>query len=76
MSKDTGGYAFPIYPRSEGAKTSQIVDALGMTLRDYCAGQIAAAAFAERRARGDSHFDGVAYAAYAAADAMIAERLK
>ena len=74
MSKDTGGQAFP---RSSQCENESTIDAQGMTLRDYFAGQamikvldgfdyMAAEVQAETRAEY----------CYQIADAMIAERNK
>ncbi len=68
-----GGPAFP----SEQRYSSETVHVLGMTLRDWFAGQALVGLLASGVAaeRGQSSED-VAGAAYANADAMLAERAK
>lgn len=77
MSKDTGGPAFPRHaswsPSGEGYDCGDI----GMSLRDYFAAQVisACAEYHSIEAKFSNHANAAA-AAYAIADAMLAERAK
>ena len=72
MSKKTGGPAFPLY-RGQGYRND------GMTLRDYFAAKAMQGLLASPKEipnGQDGTTDYYAMAAYAMADAMIAEREK
>jgi len=83
LDKNDGGNipAFPIYPRIEAGKTSQIHGAVGMTLRDYFAAKAMPMLAAEfyrqnKQLTGGTVADLVAPVAYGFADAMLKERAK
>ena len=78
---DDGGPAFPHTETWEGVAGTVTQDYLGMTLRDYFAAKAMQGMLAyspTEPANGDYHTnatsESVAYAAYAQADAMLAER--
>ena len=70
MTKDTGGQAFPImgtYGKS---------DSLGLTIRDYFAGQALMGVIASPHRIAGQISETIGKDCYAVADAMIAERGK
>jgi hypothetical protein len=76
MSKDTGGTAFPVYPRNDGR---EVVGALGMTLRDYFAAKALpelVVLCASDNPGDKTYQEHVAGHAYLLADAMLLEREK
>lgn len=66
--------AFPVYPRIEAGKSSQINGAVGMTLRDYFAAKAMQGMMADHT-RDNSPAE-LSEWAYKIADAMLAERVK
>ena len=72
MAKDDGGTAFPVTVSNDSAWSQ-----LGMSLRDWFAGQALAGLLAKNTEGGFSKSDGVQRAvmfAFEYADAMLAER--
>lgn len=75
MNKD-GGPAFPVVIDDvRDFTTYQDYGLIGMTLRDWFAGQVLAGVLADSKAN-PSTFDKLARFAYDASDAMLAERDK
>ena len=66
--------AFPVYPRIEAGKSSQINGAVGMTLRDYFAAKAMQGMMADHGL--DRSPAELSEWAYKIADAMLAERVK
>ena len=78
MTADNGGPAFP-RPAVCGDGFTAYEEAVGMSLRDWFAGQIAsgiAAGLWHPKWVGTTSYPGIAQDAYAIADAMLAERQK
>lgn len=66
--------AFPVYPRIEAGKSSQINGAVGMTLRDYFAAKAMQGIMADYT--WDNSPAEISELAYKIADALLAERAK
>lgn len=79
MAKPDGGPAFPVTDKRQvpGSKYAQeYVYHPGMSKRDYFAGQALTGMYAGNTCTTDGDLGGYAEAAYAIADAMLAERDK
>jgi hypothetical protein len=74
MAKDDGGSAFPINERN--CDGGHFYSNLGMTLRDYFAGQVLVGLIDAGTWSGANYTAERARFAYEQADAMIAERAK
>ena len=66
--------AFPVYPRIEAGKSSQINGAVGMTLRDYFAAKAMQGMMADYTRAFETAE--ISEWAYKIADAMLKERVK